>query len=122
MTSHAAVVARGMGRCCVAGCGDIRVNEDKGISSQAVKIRRRPYISIDGSTGSVYEGNRNKRSTAYRRFSKFMSWADEVRTLNIRTNADTPRDAKTAVNFGAEGIGLAERSICSLKRTESRSA
>ncbi|MDD3765996.1 MAG: pyruvate, phosphate dikinase [Eubacteriales bacterium] len=108
MTSHAAVVARGMGRCCVAGCGDIRVNEDKGyFVASGKKYEEGSYISIDGSTGSVYEGKiETKEAQLTGDFAKFMSWADEVRTLNIRTNADTPRDAKTAVNFGAEGIGL----------------
>ncbi|MBA5849865.1 pyruvate, phosphate dikinase [Clostridium sp. cel8] len=108
MTSHAAVVARGMGTCCVAGCGDININEEeKKIEVLGKTYKEGDYISLDGSTGNVY-GQAIKTAapeiTGY--FEEFMSWADEVRKLKIRTNADTPRDAKQAVKFGAEGVGL----------------
>lgn len=108
MTSHAAVVARGMGKCCVAGCGDIKINEEgKYFTVGDLRINEGDYISIDGSTGNVY-GQKIKtvepQITGY--FETFMKWADEIRTLKVRTNADTPRDAAQAVKFGAEGIGL----------------
>lgn len=108
MTSHAAVVARGMGKCCVAGCSDIRVDEEaKEIRSNSLVIREGEYISIDGSTGNVYLGEIPKVQTELSgKFGIFMSWVDEVRRLKVRTNADTPRDAAAAVKFGAEGIGL----------------
>ncbi|CDF58057.1 pyruvate, phosphate dikinase [Thermobrachium celere] len=108
MTSHAAVVARGMGKCCVAGCGDIKINEEgKYFTVGDIVIREGDYISIDGSTGKVY-GQKIKtvepEITGY--FGTFMEWADSIRKLKVRTNADTPRDAAQAVKFGAEGIGL----------------
>jgi len=109
MTSHAAVVARGMGRCCVSGCGDLKINEElKTLTTKENQVfKEGDYISIDGTTGYVY-GEEIKtvepEITGY--FSTFMSWADEVKRLKIRTNADTPKDAKTARKFGAEGIGL----------------
>ena len=108
MTSHAAVVARGMGACCVSGAGDIEMHADEGyflIGDK--KFSRGDWISIDGSTGNVY-GEKIKTVPAEisGNFERFMAWADEKRTLKIRTNADTPRDAKQAVSFGAEGIGL----------------
>ncbi len=108
MTSHAAVVARGMGRCCVAGCGDIKVNEEeKFFSIGDKKFSEGSSISIDGSTGNVYEGSvQTIEAQLTGDFGKFMSWADEIRTLKVRANADVPRDAKAAVSFGAEGIGL----------------
>ncbi len=108
MTSHAAVVARGMGKCCVAGCSDIRVDEEaKEIRSNSLVIREGEYISIDGSTGNVYLGEIPKVQTELSgKFGIFMSWVDEARRLKVRTNADTPRDAAAAVKFGAEGIGL----------------
>jgi pyruvate,orthophosphate dikinase len=108
MTSHAAVVARGMGRCCVAGCGDIKVNEDeKYFTVGDKKFPEGSYISIDGSTGNVYEGSvKTMEAQLTGDFAKFMSWADEIRTLKVRANADIPRDAAAAVGFGAEGIGL----------------
>ncbi|OQB14741.1 MAG: Pyruvate, phosphate dikinase [Firmicutes bacterium ADurb.Bin193] len=108
MTSHAAVVARGMGRCCVAGCGDIRVNEEEKYFTVGDKMfTEGSYISIDGSTGKVYEGKiETIEAKLTGDFAKFMSWADEIRTLKVRANADIPRDALAAVNFGAEGIGL----------------
>jgi len=108
MTSHAAVVARGMGKCCVAGCSAALIDEEKRI----VKFNGKVYtdkdiISLDGSTGLVYEGDIKKVApelTGY--FGRIMKWADEMRTLKVRTNADTPRDAKQALAFGAQGIGL----------------
>ena len=109
MTSHAAVVARGMGRCCVSGCGELTVNEDNKTltTSEGVVFKEGDYISIDGSTGKVY-GTQVKtvEPEISGDFETFMSWADEVRKLEVRTNADTKRDAHQAVNFGAEGIGL----------------
>ena len=108
MTSHAAVVARGMGTCCVAGCGDIKVNEENKTFEAAGKIfKEGDYISIDGSTGKVYEGKiKTVAPEISGYFGTLMGWADEIRKLKVRTNADTPRDTKQAVSFGAEGIGL----------------
>ncbi|WP_027633987.1 pyruvate, phosphate dikinase [Clostridium hydrogeniformans] len=108
MTSHAAVVARGMGTCCVAGCGDLKVNEiSKTLEVQGKVYTDKDYISIDGSTGNIYGCEINTvepEISGY--FEIFMKWADEIRTMKVRTNADTPRDASQAVKFGAEGIGL----------------
>jgi len=109
MTSHAAVVARGMGRCCVCGCSSITVNEkDKTLTlSNGQILHEGDYISIDGTTGNVYLGEvKTKEASISGYFETFMNWADNVRTLEVRTNADTPKDAKTAKNFGAQGIGL----------------
>lgn len=108
MTSHAAVVARGMGTCCVAGCGDIKVDYDNACFYVGDKtVKQGEYISIDGSTGNVYLGEiPTEEAKLAGDFATFMSWADEIRSLKIRTNADTPRDAKQAREFGAEGIGL----------------
>ncbi len=109
MTSHAAVVARGMGTCCVSGCSDIKIYEDKKyfLLNDGTKISEGEYISLDGSKGNVYA---SKLPTVEPEvtgdFATFMSWADEIRTLKVRTNADSPKDAKTAIKFGAEGIGL----------------
>lgn len=108
MTSHAAVVARGMGKCCVAGCGEIVVNEEeKTMTVGGQSYKEGDYISLDGSAGNVY-GHAIKtvkpEITGY--FATFMKWADEIRSLKVRTNADTPHDAAVAVEFGAEGIGL----------------
>ncbi|MGB4588149.1 MAG: pyruvate, phosphate dikinase [Clostridiaceae bacterium] len=108
MTSHAAVVARGMGACCVAGAGELKVDETKRTMTLNGKVfTSEDYISLDGSTGNVYEG---KISTVEPEisghFSTYMEWADEIRSLKVRTNADTPHDAEQAVKFGAEGIGL----------------
>ncbi|MBX4266729.1 pyruvate, phosphate dikinase [Clostridium estertheticum] len=108
MTSHAAVVARGMGTCCVAGCSDLKVNEE----SKSFQIRETVYhegdfISMDGSTGNVYAGvikTVEPEINGY--FEIFMGWADEIRSLKVRANADTPKDAAQAVKYGAEGIGL----------------
>ena len=108
MTSHAAVVARGMGTCCVAGCGEVKMNEEEKyfvIGEQ--KVREGDYISIDGSTGNVYLGEiKTVPASMTGDFGRFMGWADEIRTLKVCTNADTPKDAEQAVRFGAEGIGL----------------
>ena len=109
MTSHAAVVARGMGRCCVCGCGELIVNEEKKTltTKEGYVYHEGDYLSIDGSTGKVYDGIvETKEPSISGYFETFMNWADEVRTLKVRTNADTPKDAKQALTFGAEGIGL----------------
>jgi len=108
MTSHAAVVARGMGKCCVAGCSDIHVNEETKTMTVAGKTYvEGDYISIDGSTGKVYEGQiHTAHAEISDDFAKLMEWADEIRLLKVRANADNPRDAKQAIDFGAEGIGL----------------
>ena len=108
MTSHAAVVARGMGTCCVAGCSSIKVNENNRILEiNGNLLTDNDYISIDGSTGNVYSGEVKTvlpEITGY--FATFMGWADEIRKLGVRTNADTPKDTRQAIHFGAEGIGL----------------
>ncbi len=108
MTSHAAVVARGMGACCVAGCSAIEMHEDQGyFVIDDKQYNRGDVISVDGSTGNVYgEEIKTVPVSISGNFERFMAWADQRRTLMIRTNADTPRDAKQAYNFGAEGIGL----------------
>ena len=108
MTSHAAVVARGMGTCCVSGCGDIKINEELEFFEVAGKrYNKGDYISLDGSTGYVYgEEIKTVPAEISGDFETFMKWADEVRVLKVRTNADTPKDAKQALDFGAEGIGL----------------
>jgi len=124
MTSHAAVVARGMGKPCVAGCGAIDIDyENKKFSVNRKVIQQGDYISIDGTTGEVIQGRmstypseiaqvlidktmRKEDSPIFQHFSKLMEWADSVRKLGVRTNADTPKDSKAARNFGAEGIGL----------------
>jgi len=108
MTSHAAVVARGMGACCVSGCGEIKVNEEaKTFTVSGQTFKDGDIISVDGSTGLVYRGEINTvPATISGNFKKFMDWADERRTLKIRTNADTPEDAARALSFGAEGVGL----------------
>ena len=109
MTSHAAVVARGMGRCCVCGCGKLIINEDnKTITTKDGTVYKEgDYMSLDGSTGNVYgEEIKTVEPEISGDFETFMNWADAVRKLKVRTNADTPRDAKQARKFGAEGIGL----------------
>ena len=108
MTSHAAVVARGMGTCCVAGCGDVKVDYDNScFYVNDTKVSEGDYISLDGSTGNVYLGQiPTEEAKLAGDFETFMGWADEIRTLKVYTNADTPRDAKHAVEFGAQGIGL----------------
>lgn len=108
MTSHAAVVARGMGTCCVAGCSSIKINENnRTLEINGNLLTDNDYISIDGSTGNVYSGEVKTvlpEITGY--FATFMGWADEIRKLGVRTNADTPKDTRQAIHFGAEGIGL----------------
>lgn len=108
MTSHAAVVARGMGACCVAGAGSIKVDEkNKTMTVNGKVYSSDDYISLDGSAGDVYEGNiATVEPEISGHFGTFMSWADEIRALKVRTNADTPHDAEQAIKFGAEGIGL----------------
>ena len=108
MTSHAAVVARGMGTCCVSGCGAIKMDEANKKFELAGKIYKEgDWISIDGSTGNIYgEAIPTAEATIAGEFGRLMGWADKYRSLQVRTNADTPKDAKQAVNFGAEGIGL----------------
>ena len=108
MTSHAAVVARGMGTCCVAGCGEVVINEkNKTFTVGGKTYNEGDWISLDGSTGNVYgEAIDTMDATVTGDFATLMQWADEIRTLKVRTNADTPRDAAKAVEFGAEGIGL----------------
>jgi pyruvate,orthophosphate dikinase len=109
MTSHAAVVARGMGRCCVAGCSEIKINEHEKyfIDKNGRKYAEGDWISLDGSTGNVYgEQLPTVEPEMAGDFATFMSWADELRTLKVRANADTPKDAAVAIRFGAEGIGL----------------
>ena len=108
MTSHAAVVARGMGTCCVSGCGDIAMDEENKCFTLAGKTYHEgDYISIDGSTGNIYDGViPTVDATIAGEFGRVMEWADKIRTLKVRTNADTPEDAKKARELGAEGIGL----------------
>ena len=108
MTSHAAVVARGMGTACVSGCGDIIIDEEKKVFELGgEKIHQGDHISLDGSTGIIYYGDiKTQEATISGNFERIMAWADEFRTLQVRTNADNPADAANAVKFGAEGIGL----------------
>jgi pyruvate,orthophosphate dikinase len=108
MTSHAAVVARGMGTCCVAGCGELRVNDEaRTFQIGETVYHEGEFISIDGSTGNVYAGKiKTVEPEISGYFGTFMGWADEIRSLKVRTNADTPRDTEQAVKYGAEGIGL----------------
>ncbi len=109
MTSHAAVVCRGMGRCCVAGCNDIFVDEEEGFfrTEEGRIFKRGDWISLDGNTGRVYgEQLPTVPAKISGNFETIMQWADDYRTMGVRTNADTPRDAQAARDFGAEGIGL----------------
>ena len=108
MTSHAAVVARGMGTCCVSGCGEIVINEEeKYFTLGGHTIKEGDYISLDGSTGNIYLGDiPTVEAEISGNFERIMKWADEIRRLKVRTNADNPVDAANAVKFGAEGIGL----------------
>ena len=108
MTSHAAVVARGMGRCCVSGCGDITMDEaNKKFTLAGKEYHEGDFISLDGSTGNIYDGViKTVDATIAGEFGRIMGWADKYRTLKVRTNADTPADAKKARELGAEGIGL----------------
>ena len=107
-TSHAAVVARGMGTCCVAGCGAISINEEeKYFTLGGETFHEGDYISLDGNTGKIYKGDvKTNEATVSGDFGRIMAWADEYRTLKVRTNADNPRDTRKAVELGAEGIGL----------------
>ena len=108
MTSHAAVVARGMGTACVSGCGDINIDEEgKVFTLGGETIKEGDYISLDGSTGKIYLGDiKTVEASVSGDFGRIMAWADEFRKLGVRTNADTPADTKNAVKLGAEGIGL----------------
>jgi len=108
MTSHAAVVARGMGTACVSGCGDIAINEEEKVFELGGSvIREGDYISLDGSTGNIYLGDiKTEEASVTGNFGRIMDWADQYRKLQVRTNADTPADAANAIKYGAEGIGL----------------
>lgn len=108
MTSHAAVVARGMGTCCVSGCGEIRIDEEsKHFELGGHTFHEGDYISLDGSTGKIYKGDiETQEASVSGNFERIMEWADKFRTLKVRTNADTPADTANAVKLGAEGIGL----------------
>ena len=108
MTSHAAVVARGMGTCCVSGCGEIKIDEEaKVFELGGYTFHEGDYISLDGSTGKIYKGDiATQEATVSGNFERIMEWADKFRTLRVRTNADTPADTLNAVKLGAEGIGL----------------
>ena len=108
MTSHAAVVARGMGTCCVCGCGEVKIADDeKSFTIAGKTIKEGEYISLDGSTGKIYLMDVATTEAAISGdFELFMGWADEVRTMNVRTNADSPKDVINAISFGAEGVGL----------------
>ena len=108
MTSHAAVVARGMGTCCVSGCGDIKIDEEaKVFSLGGYEFHEGDYISLDGSTGKIYKGDiKTVEASVGGNFGRIMAWADQFRILKVRTNADTPEDTLNAVKLGAEGIGL----------------
>ena len=108
MTSHAAVVARGMGTCCVSGCGDIKMNEEaEEFELGGYTFHKGDYVSLDGTTGKIYKGDiKTVEASVSGNFGRIMGWADEFRTLKVRTNADNPRDTRNAVHLGAEGIGL----------------
>ena len=108
MTSHAAVVARGMGECCVSGCGDINMDEEnKKFTLAGKEFHEGDFISIDGTTGNIYDGViKTVDAQIAGEFGRIMAWADKFRTMKVRTNADTPTDAKKARELGAEGIGL----------------
>jgi len=108
MTSHAAVVARGMGTCCVSGCGEIAMDEEnKQFTLAGRTYKEGDWISLDGSTGNIYgEAIKTVEASISGEFGRFMGWADKYRVLEVRTNADTPKDAKKAAEFGAQGIGL----------------
>ena len=118
-TSHAAVVARGMGKCCVSGCGDIKMDEENKKFELAGKVYHEgDWLSIDGSTGNIYDGAvPTVDASIGGEFGRVMGWADKYRRLGVRTNADNPHDTAQAVKFGAEGIGLCR--ICSSRLTVS---
>ena len=125
MTSHAAVVARGMGTCCVSGCGndnDVKIDEEaKTFELNGHKFVEGDWISIDGSTGNIYgEQVATVAATGNKNFNRFMGWADAARQLLVMTNADNPRDAQQAVDLGAEASACAVPSTCSSLRTASR--
>ena len=121
MTSHAAVVARGMGTCCVSGCGDINMDEDnKRLTLAGKTYHEGDYISIDGSTGNIYDGIiPTVDAEIGGEFGRIMDWADKYRELSVRTNADTPADAKKARSWAQRGSAFAVPSICSSTPTES---
>ena len=108
MTSHAAVVARGMGTCCVSGCGEIKIDEEaKKFELGGYTFHKGDYVSLDGTTGKIYKGDiKTVEASVSGNFGRIMAWADKYRKLGVRTNADNPRDTKNAVHLGAEGIGL----------------
>lgn len=108
MTSHAAVVARGMGTCCVSGCGEVKINEEEKVFTLGgYEFHEGDYISLDGSTGKIYKGEiATEEASVGGNFGRIMEWSDQFRTLKVRTNADTPKDTANAVALGAEGIGL----------------
>ena len=108
MTSHAAVVARGLGTCCVSGCGEIKIDEEaKKFELGGYTFHEGDYISLDGTTGKIYKGDiKTVEASVSGNFGRIMAWADKYRKLGVRTNADNPRDTKNAVHLGAEGIGL----------------
>ena len=122
MTSHAAVVARGMGKCCVAGCGEIEIDYAAGtLSADGKVIHRGEYLTLDGTAGEVIAGRvPTVEPVMSPSFKKFHGWADAERRLGVRANADTPHDAKVAREFGAEGSGCAAPSICSSRRSGSK--
>jgi len=137
MTSHAAVVARQMGKVCVAGCEAVEVIDNQTVRIGAKVFHEGDYVSVNGTTGTVYDGDipvveseiiqvvqgklDGKKSEKYQLFATMLSWADTMRTLRVRANADIPDQAKVARGFGAEGIGLCPRSTCSLPKTAFRS-
>ena len=108
MTSHAAVVARGMGTCCVSGCGEIKINEEaKEFTLGGYTFKEGDYVSLDGTTGKIYKGDiKTEEASVSGNFGRIMGWADKYRTMKVRTNADNPRDTRKAIELGAEGIGL----------------
>ncbi|MEG2351100.1 MAG: pyruvate, phosphate dikinase [Bacilli bacterium] len=108
MTSHAAVVARGMGTCCISGCGEIKIDEENKVFTLGGHIfHEGDYISLDGTTGKIYKGDiKTVEASVSGNFERIMKWADEIRTLEVRTNADNPHDTENAVKLGAEGVGL----------------
>ena len=122
MTSHAAVVARGMGTCCVSGCGEIKMNEDERYFELGGEtVKEGDYISLDGTTGRIYLGDiRTKEAEIGGNFQRIMDWADKYRRMQVRTNADTPADTKKPWSWARRGSACAGRSICSSSRSGSR--
>ena len=121
MTSHAAVVARGMGTCCVSGCGDITMDEEnKRFTLAGKEYHEGDAISLDGSTGNIYDGIiPTVDATIAGEFGRIMGWADKYRTMKVRTNADTPADAKKLVSWAQKGIGLLPYRAYVFEATES---